>query len=46
MAGQIYVNLSRVASLSGLFLIGNYRKPVFKVKNAVVNEKYLERVSF
>ena len=30
--------LSRVASLAGLFPIGNYAKAVFKVNNAAANE--------
>ena len=34
----MYVALSRVTSLAGLFLIGNYKKAVFKVNNAAANE--------
>ena len=37
MPGQMYVALSRVTSLAGLFLIGNYTKVVFKVNNAAAN---------
>ena len=35
----MYVPLSRVTSLAGLFLIGNHKKAVFKVNNAAVNTK-------
>ena len=38
MPGQMYVDLSRVISLTGLFLIGDYTKSVFKVNNAATNE--------
>ena len=37
MPGQMYVALSRVTSLAGLFLIGNLTKAVFKVNNAAAN---------
>ena len=38
MPGQMYVTFSRVTSLAGLFLIGNYTKAVFKVNNTAANE--------
>ena len=38
MPGQMYVDLSRVISLTRLFLIGDYTKSVFKVNNAATNE--------
>ena len=38
MPGQMYVDLGRVINLTGLFLIGNYTKAVFKVNNAATNE--------
>ena len=38
MPGQIYMALSRVTSLAGLFLIGNYTKAVLKVNNAATKE--------
>ena len=38
MPGQMYVDLSRVTSLAGLFLIGNYTKAAFNVNNGAANE--------
>ena len=38
MSGQIYMALSEVTSLAGLFLIGNYKKAVFKVNISAANE--------
>ena len=38
MPGKMYVALSRVTSLAGLFLIGNFTKAVFKVNNAAANQ--------